>query len=62
MRSVLLRQLLTTEAFPPGKDPVECRGCRRTDMKVAPLFLATPLMGREFITCRPCFNIGKSTR
>lgn len=59
---VWFRQLLTGEAYPLDKEkaPPECVGCRRTDSTTRPLFRASSLMRQEFVTCRPCFQTGRS--
>ena len=63
---VWLRPLLFGEAYPPEKnhqptDPAECKGCKLSDdPKRSPLYLATTVSGLQFVTCRPCFQTGRS--
>jgi len=51
-----LRELMTSEAFPPKHEQPSCVTCGHIhDQKDAPLFRANTVGGAEFVTCRACF-------
>ena len=65
-----MRQLLQGEAYPPDtKDqsrgtpsPARCKVCKTVHSKSQPLYLVTPLMKAEYITCGPCHITRRSSR
>ncbi len=61
MAKTYMRRLLQGEAFPPApREPARCSGCKIVHTPRRPLFEATPLMARKYITCEFCSTTGRS--